>query len=126
MVTMGRDKVIAIDFDGTIVEDEYPKIGKIKPKALLTIKRLIRSGNTVVIWTCRDYGVIQPFINKHFKGIEQLKLYVNENPPELKDHYGNDPRKLGADLFIDDKAIFMGDVDWELISKELERLDYIN
>ena len=39
---MEDSKVIAIDFDGTIVEDKFPEVGKTKPRALLGIKKLIR------------------------------------------------------------------------------------
>ena len=36
--------VIAGDFDGTIVEHKYPKIGKEKPFAIATLKRLQNEG----------------------------------------------------------------------------------
>lgn len=120
-----ENKVIAIDFDGTIVEDKFPEIGKTKPRALLVIKKLIREGHTIVIWTCRNYGIINDFIKKNFKGMEQIFIYINENPPDLRAKFGNDPRKLGADLFIDDKALFTKEVDWGRIEKELIKLKYL-
>ena len=119
------NKVIAIDFDGTIVNDEFPNVGKLKPKSLMVIKKLINAGHTIVIWTCRDYGIIKDFVDVNFKGIQNFKVYINENPPELRHKFGNDPRKLGADLFIDDKALFTNEVDWVKIEKELIRLKYL-
>lgn len=122
---MEDSKVIAIDFDGTIVEDKFPEVGKTKPRALLVIKKLIREGHKIVIWTCRDYGIINDYLKKNFKGMEQMFIYINENPPELRAKFGNDPRKLGADLFIDDKALFTKEVDWVKIEKELTKLKYL-
>lgn len=118
-------KFVGIDFDGTIVEDEFPKVGKTKRGALRTIKRIMNSGNYVVIWTCRDYGIIQEFIDKNFHPKYQFNLYVNENPPQLRAKWGNDPRKIGVDLFIDDKNIYTTKIDWSEIDEELVRLGYI-
>ena len=118
-------KVIAIDFDGTIVTDEFPEVGKVKPKALLIIKRLIAQGHKIIIWTCRDYGIIADFLDKHFTGIHIMSIYVNENPPELRRKFGNDPRKVGADLFIDDKSLFTPTINWGMIEKELIKRKYL-
>lgn len=118
-------KFVGIDFDGTIVDDEFPEVGKTKRGALRTIKRIMNSGNYVVIWTCRDYGIIQEFIEKNFHPKYQFNLYVNENPPKLRGKWGNDPRKLGVDLFIDDKNIFTKEINWSEIDRELVRLGYI-
>ena len=32
--------ILAVDFDGTIVDDAFPKIGKVKPNAIESIKYL--------------------------------------------------------------------------------------
>ena len=46
---------LAIDFDGTIVEDAYPKIGKPKTFAFETLKNLQKDGHRLILWTYR-YG----------------------------------------------------------------------
>ena len=46
--------IIAIDFDGTIVEHEFPCIGKPRLNAIKVIKRLIAYGHLIIVWTCRD------------------------------------------------------------------------
>ena len=46
--------VIAIDFDGTIVENHYPEIGQERPFAIETLKMLIRDHHRLVLWTCRE------------------------------------------------------------------------
>ena len=44
---------IAIDFDGTIVENAYPKIGKPLIFAFETIKKLQENRHRVILWTYR-------------------------------------------------------------------------
>ena len=45
---------IAIDFDGTIVEHRYPEIGREIPFAIETLKRLIKDGHKLILWTVRE------------------------------------------------------------------------
>jgi histidinol phosphatase-like enzyme len=50
-----QDKlVIAIDFDGTIVEDAYPKVGKPRIFAFETMTRLQQDGHRIILWTYRS------------------------------------------------------------------------
>ena len=44
---------IAVDFDGTIVDHEYPKIGKEKLFAFRTLKELEKKGARLILWTFR-------------------------------------------------------------------------
>ena len=46
--------LIAVDFDGTIVEHKYPKIGKERPFATATLKKLIEDGHRLILWTVRE------------------------------------------------------------------------
>jgi len=47
--------IIAVDFDGTIVKHEYPRIGKEIPFAIDTLKRLQQSPDyQLVLWTVRQ------------------------------------------------------------------------
>ena len=45
--------IIAVDFDGTIVEDAYPKVGKEMIFAFDTLKRLQGQGHRLILWTYR-------------------------------------------------------------------------
>ena len=45
---------IAIDFDGTIVEHRYPKIGNEIPFAIDTLKMLIKAHHRLILWTVRE------------------------------------------------------------------------
>ena len=45
--------IIAVDFDGTVVEHDFPEIGKAVPGALEGLKKLQSAGHRLVLWTCR-------------------------------------------------------------------------
>lgn len=101
---ISKDKlIIAVDFDGTIVEDAYPGIGEPRIFAFETLKRLQKDGHRLILWTYRynnrlDEAVL--FCKEH--GIEFYA--VNKSFPE-EDFNGDVSRKIMADLFIDDRNI---------------------
>ena len=94
---------IAVDFDGTLVEDEYPNIGKEKLFAFETLLNLQERGHRIILWTCRNGRTLDDAIAYcKERGIEFYA--VNKSFPEEK----FDPkysRKINADLFIDDRNI---------------------
>ena len=94
---------IAVDFDGTIVEDEYPKVGKPIIFAFDTMKKLQERGHRLILWTyrkgkaldeavqfCEENGIVFYAVNKSFPEEEFDPKYS---------------RKINADLFIDDRNI---------------------
>lgn len=109
-------KVIAIDFDGTIVEDAYPNIGVVRDGAVGVINNLMEQGHEVIIWTCREVCEIEHSLYRY--GINFTT--INENTPSMMERWGNDPRKVGADVFIDDKNLESLEVDWNWIRFQLE------
>ncbi len=46
--------VIAVDFDGTIVEHEYPAIGRPIPFAIETLLQLQKDNHKLILWTVRE------------------------------------------------------------------------
>jgi Predicted hydrolases of the HAD superfamily len=112
-------KHYAIDFDGTIAEDNFPRIGKLKPHAKRVMQRIIDNGGTIAINTCRcDEKAIMAFQFLEHNRIPFTTF--NENNQELIDLYGGgNPRKISADVYIDDKNIFCNDIDWLAIEKEI-------
>jgi len=103
--------VIAVDFDGTIVEHAYPKIGKPIPFAIDVLKTLNEEGNSLILWTVREGLTLDEAVAYCEKA--GIKLYaVNKNHPE--EVIGEAPRKLHVDLFIDDRNLG-GLPDWGLI-----------
>jgi hypothetical protein len=94
---------LAIDFDGTIVEDAYPKIGKPNPFAFETLKKLQQDGHRLILWTYRYGKTLQNAVD--FCKKNGLEFYaVNCSFPN-EDYDSKKSRKINADLFIDDRNI---------------------
>ena len=98
-------KIIAVDFDGTLVTDEYPHIGKPIWNVINWCKEQQLLGNTLILWTCRSGRELDEAIalcnevDLHFD-------YVNCNTIENLMKYGKrDTRKIYADIYLDDKSI---------------------
>ena len=93
--------IFAIDFDGTIVEHKYPAIGELKRETAMFIRSLRKQGHTWILWTMREGVKLQEALD--FLAIHDLLPdYVNDNVPELKAEFGNNPRKVFAHVYIDD------------------------
>lgn len=103
--------IIAVDFDGTIVEHKYPKIGKPIPFAIETLLQLQKDGHVLLMWTVRTGSLLQEAVD--YCKSKGLKFYAaNKNYPE--EDVTTASRKLNADLFIDDRNIG-GLPDWGVI-----------
>ncbi len=110
--------VIAVDFDGTIVTHAYPEIGKPIPFAIETLKKLQSEGHhELILWTVREGELLQEAID--YCKERGLEFYaVNANYPEEKYEH-NAPRKLNAELWIDDKNLG-GLPDWGTIYQMIQ------
>ena len=117
--------IIGIDFDGTCVTHDYPRIGK-DIGAVNVLKRLVNSGHKLILNTMRSGVKLQDAIN-WFKenGIE---LYgANENPtqkswtdsPKVYAHLYIDDAALGCPLKMDENISHRPFVDWEVIERWL-------
>lgn len=106
--------VIAVDFDGTIVEHMYPKIGKEIPFATDTLKELIKDGHQLILWSVREDGLLQEAVDWcHRRGVDFWA--VNKDYPEEERSKNNHfSRKLKVDMFIDDRNVG-GLPDWGTI-----------
>ncbi len=94
---------IAVDFDGTIVEHEYPKIGKEKLFAFRTLKELEKQGARLILWTFRTGKELQEAVEYcKNNGIEFYAINKNY-PEEVMDETVS--RKIDADIYIDDKNL---------------------
>lgn len=103
---------IAVDFDGTIVEHEYPKIGSEIPFATDTLKMLIKDGHRLILWTVREGELLKEAVDWcHERGVDFFA--VNKNYPEEKGsgEAKDYSRKLKVELYIDDRNLG-GLPDW--------------
>jgi len=105
--------IIAIDFDGTIVEHEYPRIGKEIPFAIETLKRLQQEQHMLILWTVREGSLLDEAVE--YCRSRGLEFYaVNKNFPEETIDDRRYSRKLQAKMFIDDRNLG-GLPDWGVI-----------
>jgi hypothetical protein len=97
--------IVAIDFDGTIVDHRFPEVGAPVPLALQSIRALIAMRWRVILWTMRSGKHLDDaveFLKRH--GIEPWA--VNANPtqsgwtssPKAYAHYYVDDAALGCPL----------------------------
>lgn len=103
-----NSKVIAVDFDGTIVEHDYPRIGKEMMFAFATLKELNKKGHKLLLWTIRTGHLLDEAVEYCRKnGVEFYAVNKNYPEEEISD---NVSRKLNADIFIDDRNVggFLG------------------
>ncbi len=117
--------VIAIDFDGTCVTHEYPKVGK-DIGAVPVLKKLREKGHLLILHTMRFEETERDAIN-WFIANDILLYGVNRNKTQWR--WSKSP-KIYANLYIDDAALGcplktdpeLSDrpfVDWEAVEKLL-------
>jgi len=102
--------IYAIDFDGTLCSNIYPKIGNPIQASIDFCKRHKEAGDTLILWTCRtgkrlDEAVI--WCKK--QGIEFDS--INENTEEQTKSYEEDSRKIYADFYVDDKNMLINELE---------------
>lgn len=101
-------KIIALDFDGTLVKNKYPEIGEINPHVWQAALRAKAEGVKLILWTSRTDEYLDAavrFCINHGLTFDA----VNDNIAEVK-AVGWDARKVFATLYIDDRS---GTVDFD-------------
>ena len=106
-----KTAIFSIDFDGTCVTNEFPKVGK-NIGAQYVLQYLLQNGSKIILFTVRGNGqvsftgepletnVLQDaivwFVDNH------IELYgINKNPAQT----WSDSNKPYADIIIDDNAL---------------------
>lgn len=113
--------IIAVDFDGTIVEHRYPEIGEEIPFALKTLKSLNELGHKLILWTFRSGKELQEAVDFcRANGVDFFAVN-NNTPDEIYDPESS--RKIYADVYIDDRNI-LGIPDWLTIYKMIKNNDF--
>ena len=104
------DKIIAVDFDGTLCENAYPNIGVPKQIIINHILEEQKLGAKLILWTnrcdekleeavkwCAEHGIIFDAIN--------------DNIPSIISSFGNNCRKVFATEYIDDRALSVSKIE---------------
>lgn len=124
--------LLAVDFDGTIVDHQFPGIGLPVPGAFIWLKALKGAGATLILWTMRSDGQAYgptltqavDFCKRHgveFDFVNSRKLDWTDSP------------KVFANAYVDDSAIGcplrenprMGGrpfVDWDVVGPMVLKL----
>lgn len=102
-------KVVAVDFDGTIVTEAFPNIGEIKHETVLLMKVLREKGHNIVIWTARSGKFLEEA--EEFLILNGIPYdYINENPEDEFYKRGEQGRKIFAHIYLDDRAYNIEDI----------------
>lgn len=98
--------IIAVDFDGTIVEHRYPEIGKEIPFAIATLKKLQAERHLLILWTVREGELLEDAVEFCRKrGLEFYAINANHPDEQISSQPLYPCRKLQAELFIDDRNV---------------------
>lgn len=100
-----KNKIIAVDFDGTLCESAYPDIGAPKKHVIERIKKEQQQGAKIILWTCRGGEKLAEAV---YWSIQQGLIFdaINENLLEISEAFGHETRKIYADEYWDDRAVF--------------------
>ena len=94
--------IIAVDFDGTLADTDATKIYSPNTKLIGYLIERRKQGDKIILWTCREGSRLEPAVEWcKYQGLEFDA--VNDNLPGLK-LFGMNPRKVAADLYIDDMS----------------------
>jgi hypothetical protein len=113
---MKFDKILNVDFDGTIVNFEYPAMGDIKNGAKEALQKMSLDGYYIRIFSCRTSEEVHKYPIDRQEQKRKIEQYLDEKEIPY-DEVLNINKPLG--IFIDDSAIGFRD-DWDKVLKELE------
>ena len=118
--------LIAVDFDGTIVEHRYPAIGRELPFATDTLRRLTADGHRLILWTVREGQLLDEAL-EWCKERGVTFYAVNRDYPEQEFGEGV-ARKIKVDVVIDDRNLG-GLPEWgviyDMITRRISYRDYL-
>jgi hypothetical protein len=129
---MGKNKIVCVDFDGTCVMHEYPKIGVDVPNAVEVLRRLNEKQVKIILWTIRSGEYLQDAVNWFVE--REIEIWaVNKNPQQ---RFWSKSPKAYAPVYIDDAALGcplklpLDDMsrpyaDWFEIQRLLEEIGYL-
>lgn len=122
--------IIAVDFDGTCVSHEYPKIGR-DIGAVPVLQELFNRGHQLILWTMRDGPELKDAV-KWFEKNKIVLFGINKHPTQ---HKWTETPKCSANLYIDDlnlgcplKREFINErpfVDWIAVRQQLIQLNIL-
>jgi len=106
--------IICVDFDGTVVDHEYPGIGALKPGVREALESFRHLGYKIIISSCRTcmwypevfniYGDHLP-VARDRRVVKEMVAFLDANQIPYDEIDDGTKGKPVADFYIDDKAI---------------------
>ena len=93
--------IICVDFDGTCVTHEYPKVGRPLPQCIETLQELNDMGHQLILYTMRNGQGLKDAVD-YLESYGVVLWGANENPEQ---HEWTDSIKVFAHMYIDDMAL---------------------
>jgi len=118
---------IAIDFDGTIVKHEFPKVGEPIPECIDYLKQLNKLGARLILNTMRSGKGLEEAVN-YLKENDVELFGINVNPdqtawtcsPKVYGHIYVDDAALGAPLITPE--VGKPYIDWSIAGPRLVKM----
>jgi hypothetical protein len=111
--------IIAIDFDGTVVKNAWPQIGRFRIGARWALQILNKRGHILILNTCREGKLLNEALM--FLAKNEIRMHcANCNSLDRIKEYGGDCRKISAELYLDDRGFFPG---WLAIPAIVQRME---
>ncbi|GHV47039.1 hypothetical protein FACS189499_03740 [Clostridia bacterium] len=101
--------IIAVDFDGTLSLSTYPEVGVPNERVVAYIKEQKANGAEIILNTMREGEPLERAV-EWCRGIGIEFDAVNDNLPRMKNFFGNNPRNIYANVYIDDCNISFRDI----------------
>ena len=103
-------KVFIFDFDGTITDGDFPRVGTAQPHAFEVMKELQEAGHQLILNTCREndgHKISKQYLTDAVdfckeNGIEFRSVNETRKEDEFRPNGG---RKVYADIYIDDRNL---------------------
>lgn len=120
-----KKRICVIDFDGTIVQHDFPRIGETMPEAFEVMKELKEAGWVLILWTCREndgHKIDRQFLKDAVDFCKENGIEfdgVNETPMEFE-FRGEETlrRKAYGNVYIDDRNLG-GFPGWHVVREVL-------
>ena len=98
------NEIIAVDFDGTLCENNWPGIGKPNERLIQDLILRKQGGAKIILWTCRTGDMLVEAVDWCYNQGLTFDA-INDNVPESIEKFGSNSRKIFADVYYDDKAV---------------------
>lgn len=96
--------IIAVDFDGTLCVNRWPEIGRARQPVIDWLIMQRQKGAKLILWTMRTDDKLTEAVTWCAERGLTFDA-VNDNLPEIQAQYGNNPRKVFANYYLDDHNI---------------------